>query len=243
MPESKSNGSFSLASPWWFTDKVIRKYLAQGVPYLKGRLLDVGCGWKPYRRMFACDEYVGMEWTDACHPDVVGDVRDMKMFAAGEFDSVLCNQMLEHVDDSERALAEIQRVLKPGGHLCITVPFVGRLHCVPHDYWRFSPYGLRYLLEKTGFEVLALESMGGFWTTQCFLWSFYTYERCRRFKLLRILHAGALLLLNPLFLLIHRLDRDQTTSFNYIAIARKRGAVSPRAGSAAAAGPSERAVK
>jgi len=222
MPERNPNGTFPLGSPWWFTDKVIRKHLAESASLMKGRLLDVGCGWKPYRNLFACDEYVGMEWTDAYRPDVVGDVRDMRMFVAGEFDSVLCNQMLEHVDDVARALSEIHRVLKPGGCLCITVPFIGRLHCVPHDYWRFSPYGLRCVLERAGFDVLTLRGMGGFGTTQCFLWSFYTYERCQRFRLARALHAGALWLLNPLFWLIHRLDRDQTTSFNYLAIARKR---------------------
>jgi SAM-dependent methyltransferase len=208
-------------SPWWFTDKIMRKYLARSVPYLTGRLLDAGCGSQLYKNMFQCDAYTGMEISSRFKPDIVGDVRHIDMVGDGSFDSVLCNQVLEHVDDVERAIAEMHRVLRPGGCLCVTVPFIGRLHGMPHDYWRFSISGLRYLLEKHHFEVELIDPMGGFLTTQCFLWQFFIYERCERYAATRFLCRMVMLVLNPLCLLIHQLDRDTTTPFNYVAVARK----------------------
>lgn len=221
----------SLTAPWWFTDKIIRKYLQRGVPYLKGRLLDAGCGSKPYSDMFECDEYVGMEMSAQFEPDILGDLRDMSMIADESFDSVLSNQVLEHVDDAERVVAEMFRVLRPGGHLCVTVPFIARLHGMPHDYWRFSTSGLRYLLEKHGFEIILLEPMGGFLTTQCYLWLFYVYERTVKYAVTRFVCKIAMIALNPFSLLLHQLDRDTTTPHNYLAVAAKRSSDMKREGS------------
>lgn len=214
---------YPLTSPWWFTDKVLRRYLVRSVPYLTGRLLDAGCGRRPYRDMLKCDEYVGLEFFVNFTPDIVGDVRNMKMIEDESFDSVLSNQVLEHVDDVGRAMTEMHRVLKPGGHLCVTVPFISRLHDMPSDYWRFSPSGLRYLLEKYHFEIVLIEPMGGFLTTQCYLWQFYIYERTLRSAITRNLCRIAMIVLNPLCLFLHKVDRDRTTPFNHLAIARKRG--------------------
>lgn len=210
-----------ITAPWWFTDKIIRKYLQRCVPYLKGNLLDAGCGRQPYRDMFQCENYVGIEMSEMFKPDIVGDVKNMNAIETESFDSVLSNQVLEHVDDVGQAMSEIYRVLKPGGNLCITVPFIGRLHAMPHDYWRFSISGLRYLLQKHGFEVIFIEPMGGFLTTQCYLWQFYIYERTLKNTATRLICRIVMAFLNPLSLFIHRFDRDKTTPFNYLAVARK----------------------
>jgi len=211
-----------LTSPWWFTDKVLRKYLHRTVPYLQGRLLDAGCGSQPYRDIFQCDEYVAVDISPTFTPDIVGDLRNMEAIGNQSFDSVLSNQVLEHVDDADRVVAEMYRVLRPGGYLCVTVPFISRLHGMPHDYWRFSISGLRYLLEKHGFEVVLIEPMGGFLTTQCYLWQFYIYERTLERAATRSLCKLAMALLNPLCLFLHQLDSDRTTPFNYLGIARRR---------------------
>jgi SAM-dependent methyltransferase len=211
-----------ITSPWWFTEKITKKYLRHSVPYLKGRLLDAGCGNKPYKELFDCEEYVGMEMSETFRPDIVGDIRNMEMIEDGSFDSVLSNQVLEHIDDAEKVIKEMYRVLKPGGHLCVTVPFIGRLHGMPHDYWRFSISGLRYLLEKNRFEVISIEPMGGFLTTQCYLWLFYIHEKTLKYFATRYLYGILLIFLNPLFLLLHRIDRDKTTPHNYYALAEKR---------------------
>ena len=75
-------------------------------------------------------------------------------FDDARFESVLCNQVLEHVFNPEEFIAEIHRVLTPGGRLILTVPFVWDEHEQPHDYARYSSFGLRSLLERNGFQVL-----------------------------------------------------------------------------------------
>jgi SAM-dependent methyltransferase len=68
---------------------------------------------------------------------------------------VLCTEVLEHLPEPQKAVDEIFRVLKPGGTLLLTTRFLFPIHDAPHDYFRFTKYGLRYLLR--GFEILKLE--------------------------------------------------------------------------------------
>lgn len=210
-----------ITSPWWFTDKILIRFLKHGVPYLKGKLLDAGCGRMPYKELFECDEYIGLDVSGSLNPDIIGDLKNLNMFSDESFDSVLSNQVLEHIDDTDKVISELFRILKQGGHLCLTVPFISRLHGVPNDYWRFSRYGLEYLLKKHKFEVVFIKPMGGFLTTQCFLWQFFIYEICRKTVVTRVLFKSFLILINPILLSIHYLDKDTKTSFNYIAVARK----------------------
>jgi len=200
---------------------VVRKYLARAIPYLTGRLLDIGCGHKPYQEMIRCREYIGMEMTDKFKPDIVGDVRNMHMFESNTFDSILSNQVLEHIDNVGQALREMQRVLKPGGYCVLTAPFIARLHGLPHDYWRFSISGLRYLLEKSGFKVEVIEAMGGYFTTLYYLRQFFVYEKCQKYIWSRWLCKVWMSVHNPWAWFVHKYDYDQTTPFNYLAIARK----------------------
>ena len=86
-------------------------------------MLDAGCGAQRYKDLFAFKEFVGIEMNHTFAPDVVGDLRDMP-FEGGKFDSILNNQVLQHVDDTNAVFTEFHRVLKKGGHLCITVPFI-----------------------------------------------------------------------------------------------------------------------
>lgn len=79
------------------------------------------------------------------NPDIVGDVCDMS-FPDNNFDSVFLMEVLEHVHDPNKAIREIYRVLKPGGTLVFSVPFIFPIHDRPHDYFRYTKYGLELLL-------------------------------------------------------------------------------------------------
>ena len=80
--------------------------------------------------------------------------------ADGEVDAVMATETLEHVADTGRFLGEIFRVLKPDGISVLTVPFAARWHYIPWDYYRFTPSGLKLILEQAGFSDLIVYARG-----------------------------------------------------------------------------------
>jgi SAM-dependent methyltransferase len=128
-----------------------------------GTLLDVGSGTMPFRAHVRdlVDGYRSLD-IERRVPDVdfVADVRDMDPVASATCDVVLCSEVLEHVSEPDKAITEMMRVLKPGGHLVLTVPFLSRLHEEPSDFFRFTEYGLRSLLERAGFEIAEIVPTG-----------------------------------------------------------------------------------
>lgn len=153
-----------MVNPFYFARSGLRDAMAQFAPMLTGRLLDVGCGSKPYQSLFAVDAYIGLDIdSEASRQAGVADYfYDGKIFpfAEASFDCVLCNQVLEHVFNPDEFLGELMRVLKPGGRLLLTVPFVWDEHEQPYDYARYSSFGLRALLEKQGFHIIQHKKLG-----------------------------------------------------------------------------------
>lgn len=145
-------------NPFFIARRALRQAIASVSGELSGRLLDVGCGTQPYRDLLSHCRYVGMD-IDSPHArslgtaDVFYDGRRFP-FEDASFDSVLCNQVLEHVFNPDEFLTELRRVLAPEGRLLLTVPFVWDEHEQPWDFARYSSFGLRALLERNGFELL-----------------------------------------------------------------------------------------
>jgi len=144
-------------NPFYLARTALRSAMVEYANSIGGRLLDVGCGTKPYEDVFLVSEYVGLDIDSpvARQRGIADYFYGGKVFpfAAESFDAVLCNQVLEHVFNPDEFLAEIQRVLRPGGQLLLTVPFVWDEHEQPYDYARYSSYGLTALLEKQGFKI------------------------------------------------------------------------------------------
>ena len=112
-----------------------------------------------YRAYFArASSYTTSEVAPRPDCELVLDVRAMPSVADATYDCVFCSGVLEHVDDVHAAIAECYRILRPGGTFLVGVPFAQRLHCVPHDYWRFTVYGLRWALRA--FTIEHLEAIG-----------------------------------------------------------------------------------
>ena len=145
-------------NPFFFARRGLWRELRDLLPRLSGEVVDLGCGRMPYRALVPAARYVGVDLDtpvtrELAAADILYDGRRLPL-AAGSFDGALCSQVLEHVFTPEEFLREIARVLRPGGWLVLTVPFVWDEHEQPHDYARYSSFGLRALLERTGFEVV-----------------------------------------------------------------------------------------
>ena len=139
-----------------------------------GRLLDVGCGMKPYESLLVQRDsrYYGTDWPvtmegsygDSTRADFFSDSMVLP-FREGTFDTVVSTQMLEHVRQPEIVIPEMARVLKPNGILILSAPMTWPLHEEPHDYYRYTLHGLRHLLEEADFEILDEIRRGNNWTT------------------------------------------------------------------------------
>jgi len=123
--------------------------------FLTGRVLNAGCGSRSVSLPHA-DSLINLDFIKGDNVDVVGSIEKMP-FEDGEFDSILNIAVLEHVERPWIAVAEMGRVLKKGGRIVCCAPFFQPIHYVPTDYYRFTPDGLRFLFESSGFEVQKLE--------------------------------------------------------------------------------------
>ncbi len=131
--------------------------IAESLPY-SGRVVDLGCGSAPYRELILqkADEYIGVDWEGSAHDrsrvDVTADLTEPLPFEDNFADTIVSFQVMEHLPDTALFLNECHRILRPGGRLFITVPFMWHVHEAPHDYYRFTRYGLQYLCDKARFR-------------------------------------------------------------------------------------------
>jgi SAM-dependent methyltransferase len=153
------NGWGLVVNPYFFARRGLYLGLAEFSPGLHGRVLDVGCGRKPYRHLVPAADYVGLELDT---PEL-RELGAADLYYAGghfpvpdaSFDAVICSQVLEHIFTPAEFLREIHRVLRPGGRLLLTTPFVWDEHSQPWDFGRYSSFGLAHVLQSAGFEVAA----------------------------------------------------------------------------------------
>ncbi|SEG80223.1 class I SAM-dependent methyltransferase [Bosea lathyri] len=184
--------------------------------FTKGVVLDAGAGrmaWRsalePHATVYMSTDYI------VEHPqlDFCADLQGGLPLRDGTIDTVFCCSVMEHTPEPWRVLPEIHRVLKPGGHVILSVPFMYYLHGWPHDYFRFSRYGLRSLAEKAGFTIVRQTNAGGIALMVCHAISM-VLTACLwtpRVPWLSTLPAAALYKFGRL---VERLDRDALFSQN-----------------------------
>lgn len=195
--------------------------------HLRGRLIDIGCGTKPYRELLASfvQEHVGVDHADSLHDrgnvDLTGTAYSIPAPDAS-FDSALCTAVLEHLEEPEQALRECRRVLKPGGVAIYAAPFIWHLHEEPRDFFRYSKFGLKHLFEKAGFEILEMRPLSGFWVTsgQMFVYYLYGFHR-GPLRWIPIIPALGLLIQGVSYAL-DRLHRADQWTWMYMLAARKK---------------------
>ena len=148
----------------------IFKAIEDAIPNFKGNLLDVGCGKMPYKNYILenseINNYVGLdietalEYDKYVKPDLLWDGKKMPI-KDNSYNTIIATEVLEHCFEPEILLKEIYRVLKPGGLLFFTVPFVWNLHETPYDAYRYTPFALERHLLNSGFKDIKIKATGG----------------------------------------------------------------------------------
>jgi SAM-dependent methyltransferase len=137
--------------PGWSIRMPLAAWLrSEGALAAGKRVLDVGCGVKPYYPFFElASEYIGVDVQENPHADLNGAIEHLPV-PDGSFDIVLCTQVLEHVEDPAAAVRELHRVTAPGGRVLASTHGVMLYHPNPQDYWRWTHTGLEKLFRDNG---------------------------------------------------------------------------------------------
>jgi len=191
------------------------------------RVLDAGAGEVRHARYFTRQRYCGVDlavgdvtWNYS-RLNAVADLTRLP-FAAASFAAAIHIVTLEHVREPESVLREIARTLAPGAPLLAIVPHEWEVHQAPHDYFRFTCHGMRYLLERAGMVEIEIRPVGGY---------FRLLAR-RLLNGLQFFSGGirwlgfipaALLLVPPALLIpyLDFLDRDRNFTLGYICTAKR----------------------
>jgi SAM-dependent methyltransferase len=214
----------SLSNPSWLVLRRRRMIFQKWLGHIAGDellVLDVGGRIQPYRPLLEkhLRYYVALDLRQTPLVNVIARGEQIPL-SDGKVDLVLCTQVLQYVSDPAAAVAEIHRVLKPGGHLLLSVPAVFPQDS-EHDRWRFLPDGLTLLLRSFRDVEIAAEglSVAGFFRTVC-IWLVMFGRPVFVAKILRITLVP---LLNLTAALLDRWFARGNTQFtvNFSALAKK----------------------
>jgi SAM-dependent methyltransferase len=209
---------------WLGTKIFLHRLRRVAESYAYGKLLDVGCGTKPHRDLFAqyVDAHLGLD-----HPGSQHDKSNMDIFATacalpiqeGTFETILCTAVLEHLENPMEVLFELFRVLKPGGVLILSTPLIWHVHEAPRDFYRYTEYGLQYLLSGSGFKILELQPLSRFVVTFAIELCYYLHRfRCRPFIWLL---TGLQFVIQWTAYKLNHWDRSYGFTWAYLLAARK----------------------
>ncbi len=210
--------------PWhldFHIQRTMLRDIAAASQYATGRLLDVGCGRAPYQALLAnVSTYVGLDANHGPGGPQVSGLGYALPFEADSFDTVLSTQTLEHVELPHVMMAEMARVLRPGGHLILTAPQTWRLHEKPYDFYRYTRFGLQHLIRQAGLEETLIQAEGGVWMVVGQTVNNALHARLRHSIPYYFLY-GLYLISNSLFGWLDTIWFDPDETLNYVVVARK----------------------
>lgn len=179
---------------------------------LKGDLLDVGCGEKPYETLILSNSKItsysgvdltgGKEYKAGVKPDFYWDGITFP-FEDSIYDSAMATEVLEHCPDPQRTLKEIFRILKPGSPIILTVPFIWPTHESPFDFYRYTPFGLKYQLEKAGLKDVEITCLGGWDSSLAQVLALWLKRR----KMSKVNQKRLFWILKPIIKFLYKKDR------------------------------------
>ncbi len=215
---------------------LMKKKLEKYSDYITGNTLDIGCGNRPYQKIFRnAKNYVGTNsesyYKDSLNnlgeEDVVVDDGTKLPFDDEEFDSILNFQVLPVFENPNDFFREVKRVLKKNGYFILTTDFLYPIWNAPFNYWRTTKFGLEKLAKDNGFSIIAIEAFGGYWVMQARVLERYFSNLLPQFlnrykneinyfykilKLIRVFLWLVIVLISPIilnlsFLIFHFLDK------------------------------------
>lgn len=212
----------------WLAMKINNQSFRKWSKSFGGRTIDMGCGAAQYKSQILeiVDEYIGVDWKnglhDQSHVDIFADLNVNLPFTDGYADTIVSFQVIEHLREPDRFLAECFRTLKNGGCMFVSVPFMWHVHEAPFDFFRYTRYGLDYLFAKNGFVDIEIEETTGFWQTVTLKFNYHTLRFARgplRLFFIPIWWIGQIIA--PV---LDHFDRNSEETASYTVFARKAGA-------------------
>jgi SAM-dependent methyltransferase len=175
--------AFSIVvNPFYLIRKGMCTKIAEYGKDFNGRMLDFGCGHKPYKSLFpAVNEYVGVDFENEGHQhlkeqiDVFYDGHSLP-FPDNYFDCAICTEVLEHVTDIDESLILLKRVMKNKAKIIVTLPFIWPEHEMPFDFRRFTTGGLTQKMEEHGFKIIKTYKNGNFFSVIFELWITFLHD-------------------------------------------------------------------
>jgi SAM-dependent methyltransferase len=218
-------------NPFWFIRRGLYKNIKLNAGELTGKVLDFGCGSKPYENLFKnATEYIGVDLEVTGHDHKLSKVdtyyngKDIP-YPDGYFDSVFASEVFEHVDNLEEIITEIHRVLNKDGKMLITVPFVWNEHEIPYDFRRFSKFGLESILINNHFKIEKTITTTHFIETLFQLFVLYIYHLfSSKSKLLNLVFTVIFIFpLNIIGLIITNIFPKNRSLYHNVVIIAKKG--------------------
>jgi SAM-dependent methyltransferase len=178
----------------WLILKNNNQYIAKKLPQMTGVVYDFGCGIRPYERdiLKYAEKYIGIDWPHTLHgvhADIVADLNHSLPITSETANSIVSFQVLEHLSEPQTMLNEAFRILKSKGNIFISVPFQWHVHEAPYDFFRYTRYGLEYMLQKAGFQDIQIDETSGFWTMWLLKLNYQLVRFIRGPKALRLIIA------------------------------------------------------
>jgi 2-polyprenyl-3-methyl-5-hydroxy-6-metoxy-1,4-benzoquinol methylase len=216
----------------WLAYDTSDRLLAKYISLYKGVLYDLGAGEAPYREFFLnyAERYVAVDWAVSYHEvkaDIIANLNDPLPIENEVADTVTCLSVLEHLQQPQTLINEAFRILKSGGGVMVLqVPWQWLIHEAPHDYFRYTPYGLELMFRQAGFVDILIEPQAGFFTTIVLKLNYFTHRLIRGRRvvqwLLRFTFGIGWFVGQTLAPILDKLDNDWALeSSGYFVTARK----------------------
>ncbi len=214
----------SLFSCCYIVRKNLYNQIKEKAYLFSGKVLDIGCGQKPYESLFEnCEEYIGLDYDtpEISYSKNVDYTYDGNTFPFenDSFDNIVSFQALEHIPNTERILSETSRVLKNNGYFLLTFAFAYAEHFKPYDYYRFTRYKIKELLENTGFEIVEIKGSTTTFENICLQINEFQFNHIKK-HFLRLLNAFLINIITTK--LLKKFPKDDDFAEGWTILARKK---------------------